>query len=311
MHNHFLKLKQNLEPNPSFDQTVQARHAAVRSTLQNKGAAIKETKLIGSLQRKTRIQPRPDDQFDIDILVVLGEFNRWLTPGDPNGITPEIALNYVYTSVNQSDRYSAKNPKVDAPTIELQFRDNVKVELVPAYLDMIGQSPDGKMHSPIGRGYWIPKRGQWELADYDFEADYITNMNIASDGYLVPTIKMLKAMKRTRFPFIQSFPLEIIATRLIPFIVSYKHENNQLITYPELIKLFCILAKKLITEPIQIPGSNSPMILLNPMTVQLLDKALSNIIDHIQTIEGATSDTYKAGAWRLLFGEAFPATLSI
>ena len=74
MNNHFSKLKQNLEPNPSFDQTIQTRHAAVRSALENKGAAIKDTKLIGSLQRKTRIQPRIGEKFDIDILVVLGKF---------------------------------------------------------------------------------------------------------------------------------------------------------------------------------------------------------------------------------------------
>jgi hypothetical protein len=48
MHSHFLKFKQNLELNSSFDQITQIRHAAVRSALASTGAAIKETKLIGS-----------------------------------------------------------------------------------------------------------------------------------------------------------------------------------------------------------------------------------------------------------------------
>ena len=61
---HFLKLKENLELSPSFDQIVQVRHSAVRSALENKAAAIRDTKLIGSLQRKTRIQPRQGEQFD-------------------------------------------------------------------------------------------------------------------------------------------------------------------------------------------------------------------------------------------------------
>jgi Second Messenger Oligonucleotide or Dinucleotide Synthetase domain len=78
MHDHFLKLKTNLELTPSFDQVVQTRHAAVQSALENTGAAIREMKLIGSLQRQTRIQPRQNDPFDINILVVLGSFYNWL-----------------------------------------------------------------------------------------------------------------------------------------------------------------------------------------------------------------------------------------
>jgi hypothetical protein len=234
---HFLKLKENLELSPSFDQIVQVRHSAVRSALENKAAAIRDTKFIGSLQRKTRIQPRQGEQFDIDILVVLGEFANWLTPGDPNGIYPQQALDYLFGSVRDSDRYSTKSPIKDAPTIALQFADNVKVELVPAYRDMIGHSPDGVNQFQKGRGYWIPKNGRWEFSDYDFEAKYVTDMNDASDGYLVPTIKMLKAAKRLHFPQLNSFPLEILATQTVPAIVNYKKRNNESITYPELIRL--------------------------------------------------------------------------
>ena len=68
----FLKLKSNLELNKTFDEIIQQRHNAVRSVLENNLSNI-ETKLIGSLQRKTRIQPRPEDGFDIDILVILDE----------------------------------------------------------------------------------------------------------------------------------------------------------------------------------------------------------------------------------------------
>jgi hypothetical protein len=68
---HFVKMKQNLELNPSFDETIQVRHNAIRSSLENNGVAVRDTKLIGSLQRKTRIQPREGDEFDIDILVIL------------------------------------------------------------------------------------------------------------------------------------------------------------------------------------------------------------------------------------------------
>jgi len=306
MHNHFSKLKQNLELNPSFDQIVQTRHSAVRSALKNKSVVIKDTKLIGSLQRKTRVQPRENDVFDIDVLVVLGEFNRWLPVGDPNGVTAEQALNHVYGSVDKSDRYSTKNPEKDSPTVSLQFADKVKVELVPAYLDMIGHGPDGKTHSPKGRSYWVPDNGRWVLADYDFEAGHITNMNAASDGYLVPAIKMLKSIKRLHFPYLKSFPLEILAAQLIPTIVDYRKKNCQAVSYPEMVKLFFILAKDEIMKPIQMPGSNSPAINLDQATTLSLGKIFDDIVAHVGQIESMSNDTNRIEAWRVLFGESFP-----
>jgi hypothetical protein len=309
MNAYFEKLKQNLELSPSFEQIVQTRHAAVRSAIANRGAEIKETKLIGSLQRKTRIQPRQTDQFDIDIVIVLGEFHSWLPVGDPNGITPERALNYVHGSVQGSDRYSSKNPQRDAPTIALQFADEVKVELVPAYVDMIGQNSTGTTHSPKGRGYWIPKNGRWELADYDFEAAHVTEKNLASEGYLVPTIKMLKSIKRLHFPYLGSFPLEVLAAQAIPSIVAYQRQNNQTITYPDLIRLFFVLGKDWVGTPIKIVGSNSTAVNLDPATAQSLRTMFDNVIAHIQGIERMSNQAGKISAWKQLFGEAFPTTV--
>jgi SMODS domain-containing protein len=306
MNDHFLKLKQNLELNPSFDQIVQARHSAVRTALENRSEITKNTQLIGSLQRKTRLQPRENDIFDIDILVVLGEFYSWLPIGDPNGVLPEQALNHVYRSINKSERYSLKNPEKDSPTVSLQFADKVKVELVPAYLDMIGHSPDGKTHTPVGRSYWVPDNGRWVLADYDFEADYITKMNTASGGYLVPTIKMLKAIKRLHFPYLKSFPLEILAVETIPAIVSFKRTNYQTISYPELVNLFFILAKDSIMKPIQMPGSNSPAIRLDRAMIGALGKIFDDIVFHIDQIDWESKQDTKTERWRVLFGESFP-----
>ncbi len=306
MNDHFLRLKQNLELNPSFDQIIQARHVAVRSALENKSGAIKKTQLIGSLQRKTRVQPRENDVFDIDILVVLGEFYSWLPVGHPNGVLPEQALNHVHGSINKSERYSLKNPEKDSPTVSLQFADKVKVELVPAYLDMIGHSPDGKTHSPKRRSYWVPDNGRWVLADYDFEAGRITDMNAASDGYLVPAIKMLKSIKRLHFPYLKSFPLEILAAQLIPAIVDYRKKNRQTVSYPDLIKLFFILAKDEVMKPIQMPGSNSPAINLDQATILSLGKIFDDIVSHISQIESMANDNNKIEAWRVLFRESFP-----
>jgi Second Messenger Oligonucleotide or Dinucleotide Synthetase domain len=143
----FLTLKKNLELNPSFDDTVQQKHNAVHSVLENLG--ITDTKLIGSLQRRTRIQLRPGEIFDIDILVPLGEFYGWVSSG---GVSPQLALQYLHGILNKSDRYRAMNPQQNQPTITFEYKDDVKVELVPAYLDMVGYSPDGKIHHLLEEG---------------------------------------------------------------------------------------------------------------------------------------------------------------
>jgi hypothetical protein len=236
----------------------------------------------------------------------LGEFYGWLPAGDPNGISAEHALNHVYGSISKSDRYSLKNPEKDSPTVALQFADKVMVELVPAFLDMVGHSPDGRTHSPKGRAYWVPDSGRWVLADYDFEADHITKMNTASAGYLVPTIKMLKAIKRLHFPYLKSFPLEILAAQVIPAIVGYKRGKYQTISYPDLVKLFFILAKDSIARPIQMSGSNSPTINLDQATIQALGKIFDAIVSYIEQIELASNQDAKTEGWRVLFGESFP-----
>jgi hypothetical protein len=67
------------------------------------------------------------------------------------------------------------------------------------YIDNIGRDPNGNTHTPIGRGYWIPKNGNWVLADYDHEAAYITEQNTASDGYLAPDNKNAKSGEKNSF----------------------------------------------------------------------------------------------------------------
>ena len=102
----FLQLKSNLELTPRFDELVQQRQNAVRDYLHNNHVGVVDTKLIGSVRRKTRIQPQSDGQFDIDILVVMGSFFNWLPVGASGGITPQRALSDLRRSVISSDRYS-------------------------------------------------------------------------------------------------------------------------------------------------------------------------------------------------------------
>jgi hypothetical protein len=303
MHAHFEKLRQNLEPNPTFDGVIQTRHASVRAQL------APRSHLIGSLQRKTRIQPLPDQTFDIDIVVVLEDFVGWAPMGG-SGTTPQTAIQVVLDRVHDSDRYALKNPIVDAPTVTLHFANNVKVELVPAFFDRVGYNPAGIPHMPKDRAYWIPDgAGNWLLADYDYDADYISAANKnESAGYLVPTIKILKAIKRRHFPQLKSFALEMLAAAKIPALVSMHKVKGWPITYPMLLRGFFQLAQRDLLQPISIRGSLSAPIVLSAIEVATIGRQFELICNAIDEME-PKSDADKIKYWRAIIGDEFPATV--
>ncbi len=301
----FLKLKANLELTDTFSETISRQHNAVRGVIENNGQNIKDTKLIGSLHnyRKTRIQPREDDAFDIDILVVLGQFDRW----GPGGVTAQMAMDHVHSIVRESERYGAMSPQQDHPTVTFEYANNVKVEIVPAYIDNIGHSPNGIIHSPKGRGYWIPNSlGTWELADYDHDAEYISAVNNQTGGILTPVIKMMKAIRREYFPSLKSFPIEIMATKLVPEIIAGCKKNAILVTYPAIVAGFIHNIESYLDNHLSIPGSNSPVIRIDLATKLEVLQALEYLKYHSRDALTASTDAGKHLAWRKIFGELIP-----
>jgi len=308
METHFNGLKQNLELGDSFKETVSARHNAIRSVLENAGVGIRDTKLIGSVRRKTRIHPRPEDEFDIDILVDIGDCFNWVAANDPSGISAAQALGKVHSTASSSDRYSTKRPTTDAPTITLTFADNVKVELVPALRNAGGVGPRGEAVLPVGRGYWIPQNdGSWMHADYDYEAEHISATNLATGGRLVPAIKMLKAIRRMHIPNLRSFPLEVIAATAVPLLISHRAQNGGgRMSDPELLQLTLLVGKELMKSPLKLGQSNSPAVVLDALTIASASSAFDDVVARIREAGDLTSDAAKVEAWRRIFGDAFP-----
>lgn len=300
----FKKLKTNLELNESFDARIQQRHGAVRSAIENIEPSLK-TQLIGSLQRRTRIQPRQADPLDMDILVIMGTFYNWVAPGE-GGVTAAAAMAKANDILAESDRYSAMDPQIDDPTITFKYSDETKVELVPAYIDGIGRSPDGTPHTPTGRGFWVAKNGGWELADYDFDAEHLTEQNAAADTHLVPTIKMLKALKREYFPKMGSFHLEILAARVLPPRIAQMKAHGETVTYPALITAFFEDALPMLGEAVRMPGSNGPRICMSPLDISEVGNAFGVILRFCRTIEAEATETAQVEKWRELFGVLIP-----
>jgi len=291
----FNEFKSKLELSKSFQEKITTHHKAIRDWIESYDPKI-ETKLIGSLQRKTRIQPRSNDTFDIDILVILGKFHRIATDG--SGVSPSDAINKVHKIMKGHGTYEKMNPSKDYPTVYIKYSDGTKVELVPAYKDFI--------YEPKGQGYRIPKSYyEWTFADYDYDAGYISNKNRETGGYLIPTIKMLKAAKRNLFPKMKSYHLEVLAANIIPIIVDYWKNRGYSISFPFLVYRFFCIAKDEILKPVKIQGSKSP----NADSYSIDKNHLANTFEKICNYCDSLiklDDRKAIEGWRKLFGEPFP-----
>lgn len=306
MNSHFLQLKSNLELGESLAASISTRHNAIRAYLANNLHGVKDSKLIGSMQRQTRIHPGAGKKLDVDILVIMGEFHSWVTSG---GITAQNALNTLYAAIHQSDRYSGLGPVQDPPTVTLTYSDDIEVQLVPGYVDHIGRDSLGNFVGPSGRGYWIAKNGGWEMADYDHEAAFISSQNAISNYYLIPVIKMLKAIKRLHFPTFGSFPLEILAAHVVPISVAARQQYNVPITYVDLVEDFFTHAPTWLTNPIAVPGTKSPAIILGQPLATSYAESFRALAEFVRVTKAHPVQADQVAAWKRLFGEQFPATI--
>jgi len=294
----FSEFKSRLELSESFQKKITTHHNTITEWIESYDPTI-NTKLIGSLQRETRIQPRSNDTFDIDILVVLGEFCSISTDG--RGISPSDAIDKVYEIMKEHGTYRKMDPSKDYPTVYIEYSDGTKVELVPAYKDFI--------YAPKGRGYRIPKSYlEWAPADYDYDAEYISKKNKETDGYLIPTIKMLKAAKRNLFPEMKSYHLEVLAVHVIPSIVSSLKNNGYQISYPFLIYSFFLTAKDETIKSAVILGSKSPnadeyLDFNTKYRLFEIFKKISKCCESLIKLNGRDA----IEGWKELFGEPFPA----
>jgi len=294
----FSEFKSRLELNDTLQEAVTTHHKAIRDWIESYESNIK-TELIGSLQRKTRIQPRVNDTFDIDILVILGNFYPW-RPGS-RVVSPSEVLNKLDEIMREHEGYEKMDPEKDFPTVIIHYADGTKTELVPSYQDFISE--------PKGRGYYIPKSyNEWGIADYDYDAEYISNKNKESEGWLIPTIKMLKAAKRNLFPEMKSYHLEVLATSIIPLLVTYYKSQNFQLSFPSLVYGFFFIAKDEVLKSCSIEGSKSPDASVYMGYYQKLNLAntFSKIANYCKSIIKLDGRDGIEG-WRELFGEPFPS----
>lgn len=303
----FRTLKSNLELTQTFQDKISRQYNAVKSVIENNHATVKRVVQIGSVGRKTRIMPKAgaNAEFDIDMLVVLGEFDRWVPDGQ--GISKEMAMESVQTAVKQAERYAKKNPERDNPTVTFTYEDGVTIELVPAYIDKIGKMPNsGPVYTPKERAFWVPSRTGWQLADYEFEAAEITKANTACGGWLIPTVKMLKAAKREHFPSLSSFHLEVIAMNKIPGLITEYTGRGSTITYPLLVGAFLYRLMDYLPGDWGIPGSLSPTFRIDATATAEVAARTPWLRNQITAALGNCTDADRHRHWKPIFNDWIP-----
>ncbi len=289
--------KTRLELDPSYDKIVQSRHKAIRAFLENRIPGIR-TQLIGSLQRRTRIDPPKElQQFDIDILVEVGVCKRFVH----GGITPVSSLLALERVIKNGGRYKKRGTETDSPALIVPYSDGSSIELVPAYRDETGNE------SPVGRAFWVPLSNNWHLADYDYDADYISTQNKRCDGLLIPCIKMLKGWRRNWVPDFRSFHLEILAALIIPAVVEACKEHQFQATEPYLISFFFQHAQNKLNIPVRLPGSLSEPV-GNYLSSDQRNKIKRVMKFHSLAAKHALNNSppHSLKAWHNIFRSPFP-----
>ena len=266
---------------------------------------------IGSWQRQTKIRP-PDwsDKLDIDLLVKC-ETARWSLFGIP-GVwqTPASALHQIQRVLGAEQTYSMTRPKAEAPTVLLTYADQCTFAIVPALVDKTGRHK----HRPGEPNCYLVgiTRHSWSVADYDYEAAYLSSLDSQTGDRLVPAIKLIKAFLRghglSPDP-LTSFHLELLCARLIPPIMVFWQAYGLSWGYQQVLAYFLCNVGNQLASPVALPNSYSPPLQLNlsPADLYILKSKVDLLGQSARKLcrLQETPDTFKR--WGEFFGDPFPA----
>jgi hypothetical protein len=306
----FGELLQRLELNPTRRLLAAQRYNAVRDVVaaQLVGAEIRR---IGSFQRNTKIRPiNLSDDLDVDALVVLADAHGFASAG--RGMTSQQALAAVVRALRSSDRYRVMEPKSDAPTVVLEYADSFRLELAVGYRDFTGKRP-----RPGGPACYLVAApgGGWQPADYDYDASIITSLNQdpAVDGALVPTIKILKHLVRSRQVPLGSFHVEILSALLVPPAARDWRRRQLRWGIEHAVAHTLAEAGGLLRTPVMLPGSYSPAV---DSGLGANDReAVGNFLYQLGTAgwKACAAGAERGGIaqWRSVVGDPFPSVSSM
>jgi hypothetical protein len=297
----FSKLLSRIELNPSRVALASQRYNAVKATIEH-ALPGKTLHRIGSFQRNTKIRPADlSDRFDIDVVVTFGRFFHYASSVG-EGVTPTGALEIVRQGIRTNELYRVMPQEQDHPSIRIEYADRMAIEFVPAFEDLTGQHP----HLPNGPNCYIVAGSPyaWVVADYDYDAQVISQLNGQSGDKLVPTIKLVKAYFRNASVRLKSFHTEILVANAVPTLVSEWDGKGYRYGYQHLLAGVLSQVSKTIVFPAFLHGSFSPPVNsgFNLATLSALGTFLAG---RAEVAWGLCQSNTLSG-WREFFGEPFP-----
>jgi SMODS domain-containing protein len=302
----FLELLTRIELNPARVTLASQRYNAVKTTIEN-ALPGKTVSQIGSFQRKTKIKPADlGDALDIDAVVSFGRFYKYAGAGE-SGTTPSNALEIVRRALISNRTYHVMTPQTDHPVVILEYADDMKIELTPAFADATGARP----HPGSSIDCYIAgsASGDWKPSDYDFDAAMISSLNGMTKQRLVPTIKMVKTYFRNIEMPLKSFHTELLVATTVPAIIAEWDAKNYSYGYEFILAQFLRVASQALTNPVQLPGSYTSPVNSHLTQVHLagLGTYLSGRADEAWRLAKLEDKTQALAGWRPFFGEPFPA----
>jgi len=301
----FEELLSRIELNPSRVALASQRYNAVKEVLERAGHSLRR---IGSCQRSTKIRPLDlSDALDVDAVATRATAHRIAPAGEPGGITPGRALEDLRNALCANQTYKVMEPQTDAPTVVLQYADNFSIEVVPAFIDKTGKHEHGPGQPDC---YLIPKHGDWVPADYDFDAGYISDLNnsVSIHGTLVPAIKMIKAFVRGQDIRLTSFQTECLVARIVPPAIRQWSTQSLIWGYRHVLAHFLSQVSSVLTEPIGIPGSFTPLSQLSPIQFAVFSASLTAKGARAWEICKIENEPQAIRAWYEFFGAPFPSS---
>ncbi len=299
----FGELLQRLELNPTRRALASQRYNAVKDVIESQipGATLRQ---IGSFQRKTKIRPVDmSDDLDVDAVVVLGDARSFSSGGSTS---PQV-LSRVRNALRSSDIYRSMGPQTDAPTVVLEYADRFRMEIAAGYRDLTGlrSRPNGPPCYLVAGpdDDWIP-------ADYDYDSQMIAALNQGlTDGALVPTIKILKHLIRSREIPLCSFHIEILAALSLPQMIYGWNQRGLRWGIEHAVCQTLTDAGGLIGTRVALPGSFSPGV---DSGLDTNEREMAG--QYLYELGKAAWQACKAGddqgvlsAWREVVGDPFPA----
>lgn len=297
IHKGFEVCLSRIELDPTRVTEASQHYNAVKDWIESR--IYKTVRQVGSFQRKTKIRPIVEkgvvEPIDIDATVCFGDAHYYSS----DGTTGPSALQQVSDALRSNKTYRLLEPKIDHPVVTLSYANEFFMELIPCFRNRI---PPHALREPAS--YFVANSsGHWEIADYDFDSQYITAANKKTGGKLVPAIKLMKRLCRNKNIAVKSFHIEMLCALLLePFGEELGNwEWQQVLVY------FLTNAPVLLDYDLVLPGSMTPAFKSpNPYIAQSQMRAVGKTLEALNQLPDGSN---KFSRFQEFFGAPFPASL--